>query len=37
MTDDVQLIKYKNSAIFVNLQQKPLQLGILIVLNATDL
>ena len=40
MTDDVihatkYYIGYINSAIFVNLQQKPLKLGRLIVLNAT--
>ena len=40
MTDDVihsakYYIKYINSAIFINLQQKPLKLGRLIVLNAT--
>jgi len=40
MTDEVihstkYYIKYINSAIFVNLQQKPLKLGRLIVLNAT--
>ena len=40
MTDDVihstkYYIKYINSAIFVNLLQKPLKLGRLIVLNAT--
>jgi len=40
MTDDVihstkYDIKYINSAIFVNLQQKPLKLGMLIVLHAT--
>jgi len=40
MTDDVihstkYYIKYINSTIFVNLQQKPLNLGRLIVLNAT--
>jgi len=40
MTDDVihstkYYIKYINRAIFVNLQQKPLKLGRLIVLNAT--
>ena len=40
MTDDVihstkYYIKYINSAIFVNLQQRPLKLGRLIVLNAT--
>jgi len=42
MTDDVihstkYYIKYINIAILVNLQQKPLKLGRLIVLNATNL
>ena len=41
MTDDVihstkYYVKYINSAIFVNLQQKPSTLGRLIVLNATN-
>ena len=42
MTDDViystkYYMKFINSAILVNLQQKPLKLGMLIVLNATHL
>ena len=41
MTDDIihstkYYIKYINSTIFINLQQKPLKLGRLIVLNATQ-